>query len=280
VIRILVADDQNLIRQALQVYLETESDLTVVGNADDGLTALEQIEKLSPDIALIDLDMPGMDGFTTTKIIAQRFPKTKVLVFSSHDREEFINNAIQAGARGYLLKSTPAEELASAIRYVNKGYFHLGPGLFEKLIIKFALTQPATNSLVAWEENFQQFSDELDTKLAKSFSLLRKDLVSEINKQQLDTSLDLKKKLESFQYELIDRLEIKLKSLKANNSYELAGERGESQTMLTNHLLKNWESQKKLEKQVNLLNLYFVILIGFMFIVTIALTVPYLFSSK
>jgi DNA-binding NarL/FixJ family response regulator len=270
-IRILVADDQNLIRQALQVYLETESDLTVVGHAEDGLTALEKMEELSPDIALVDLDMPGMDGLTTTRIASQRFSKTKVLVFSSHDREEYINDAIQAGARGYLLKSTPAEELASAIRYVNKGYFHLGPGLFEKLIVKFALTQPINDSLLAWEDNFKSFLDGLEKKIHDNNNILHQDVSTEISNQKSTLVRELHKNLETFQYELLDRLDEKLTNSIKNINYLPEGE-GQYQSLLTENILRTWESQKKLERQVNILNRYFVILIAILFIFTVALT--------
>jgi DNA-binding NarL/FixJ family response regulator len=270
-IRILVADDQNLIRQALQVYLETESDLTVVGHAEDGLTALEKIEELSPDIALVDLDMPGMDGLTTTRIASQRFSKTKVLVFSSHDREEYINDAIQAGARGYLLKSTPAEELASAIRYVNKGYFHLGPGLFEKLIIKFALTQPIADSLLNWEDSFKVFLDDIEKKINDNNNILHQDIVTEISKQKATSAQELQKKLEIFQNRLLDRLNEKLTDSIKHMSYLSEGE-GQQQSLLTENMLRTWESQKKLEIQIKVLNRYFLILMAILFIFTVTLT--------
>jgi DNA-binding NarL/FixJ family response regulator len=277
-IRILVADDQNLIRQALQVYLETESDLTVVGHAEDGLTALEKMEELSPDIALVDLDMPGMDGLTTTRIASQRFSKTKVLVFSSHDREEYINDAIQAGARGYLLKSTPAEELASAIRYVNKGYFHLGPGLFEKLIVKFALTQPINDSLLAWEDNFKVFLDNLEKKINDKNHTLHQDVSIEISKQKSTIVQEIHRKLEIVQYELLDRLEEKLTSSIKNVNYIPEGG-GQRESLLTENILRTWESQKKVEKQVQKLNLYFAILIAIVFIFVVIITCLLGFSS-
>jgi DNA-binding NarL/FixJ family response regulator len=278
-IRILVADDQNLIRQALQVYLETESDLTVVGHAEDGFTALEKIEELSPDIALVDLDMPGMDGLTTTKIASQRFSKTKVLVFSSHDREEYINDAIQAGARGYLLKSTPAEELASAIRYVNKGYFHLGPGLFEKLIVKFALTQPISDSLVSWEDNLKSFLNDLEKKINDNTSTVRQDFSTEISKQNFTNAQELRKVLEIFQYELLDRLTEKLSSSIQHKNY-LSEQEQQHQNLLTENIFRTWESQKKLEIQLKVLNRNFLIVTTILLIVTIVFTVSFGFSSR
>ncbi|MBV8884255.1 MAG: response regulator transcription factor [Chroococcidiopsidaceae cyanobacterium CP_BM_RX_35] len=134
-IRILLVDDQRVIREGLQALLEPEVDFQVVGSANDGQTAIEQVEALQPDVVLIDIQMPRMDGVTATRIITQRFSETKVLVLSSYDDEASLANALRAGAKGYLLKDTPATELADAVRSVNKGYAQIGPGLFDKINI-------------------------------------------------------------------------------------------------------------------------------------------------
>lgn len=131
-IRILLVDDQVIIRQGLKALLELEPDLQVVGSADNGQTAIEQVEALQPDVVLIDIRMPEMDGVTATRIICQR-AETKVLVLSGYDDDRYLADALQAGARGYLLKDTPAEELAASIRSVHRGYAQIGPGLFEKI---------------------------------------------------------------------------------------------------------------------------------------------------
>lgn len=137
-IRILVIDDQNLIRRTIQMYLEPESDLEIVGYAASGAEALKKLANLNPDVAIVDLEMPDLDGLTLIEIIRDRFSNIKILVFSSHDERENINRAIEAGAKGYLIKGTPARELASAVRSVNQGYFQLGPGLMEKLVISMS----------------------------------------------------------------------------------------------------------------------------------------------
>ena len=134
-ISILIVDDQNFARQRLQILLESESDLKVVGNAHDGSTAIEQVAALQPDIVLMDLEMPGMGGIKAIKVIAKRFPRCKILVLSIHEDEEYLNKALSAGAKGYLLKTTPKEELIHGIRYLYKGYSQLAPGLFERLIL-------------------------------------------------------------------------------------------------------------------------------------------------
>ena len=137
-ISILIVDDQELICKAIQAYLEKELDLEVVGFAKNGTEALKRIEALNPDIAIIDLEMPDMDGLTTIELIRDRFAETKILILSSHDDREHINQAIEAGAKGYLVKGTPGDELANALRSLNKGYFQLGPGLMEKLVISMS----------------------------------------------------------------------------------------------------------------------------------------------
>lgn len=132
-IRIVIVDDQKLIRQALKALLDLDSDMQVVGSANDGQSGIEQVEALKPDIVLIDIRMPGMDGVTATRIISERFPDTKAIVLSGYDDEEYLADALRSGAKGYLLKDTPAEELVNAIRSVHIGYSQIGPGLLEKI---------------------------------------------------------------------------------------------------------------------------------------------------
>jgi DNA-binding NarL/FixJ family response regulator len=140
-IRVLLVDDQELIREGLRSLLEAKPDLTVVGDAANGQHAIEQLPMLRPDVVLMDIRMPIMDGVAATKIIGQTHPTIKVLVLTTFDDDEYVAQAMQHGARGYLLKHTRSEELAQAIRVVHQGYTHMGPGLFEKAI---ATLQPAS----------------------------------------------------------------------------------------------------------------------------------------
>lgn len=133
-IRLLIVDDQNLIRQGLKAMLELEADFQVVGDAENGKVALERIAALQPDVVLMDIQMPEMDGQTATKLITQNFPDVKVLILSSFDDKSYIAEAIRSGARGYLLKDIPWHELVSSIRLIDRGYTQFGPGLFEKLL--------------------------------------------------------------------------------------------------------------------------------------------------
>ena len=131
-IKILLVDDSNCIREALKHQLAAQPDFAIVGSVDNAQTALQQIKILDPDLVLMDLEMPGMDGIQATQAIAEQFEGTKVIAFSSHDDEQYIDRVLNAGARGYLLKTTPTEELANSIRFVHKGYWQFSPGLLEK----------------------------------------------------------------------------------------------------------------------------------------------------
>ncbi|HCF25683.1 MAG TPA: DNA-binding response regulator [Cyanobacteria bacterium UBA11049] len=145
-IRVLLVDDQSLIRQGLRALLELDADLEVVGEAENGQTAIQLIEtlyakSLQPNVILMDIRMPIMDGVAATREICQKFPQIKVLVLTTFDDDEYVTAAMNNGAMGYLLKDTPSEELAIAIRAVDKGYTQLGPGIVKKLLHKFP---PAT----------------------------------------------------------------------------------------------------------------------------------------
>ncbi|MEM9155041.1 MAG: response regulator [Cyanobacteria bacterium P01_F01_bin.33] len=133
-IRVLLVDDQKIIRQGLQVLLEPEADIDIIGTADNGLSAIQQVEELKPEVVLLDIVMPEIDGIAATRVIRNRFPEVKILVLSGHDDPEQLAAAMQAGAQGYLLKNTPAAELAAAIRSVQRGYAQMGPGLVEKMM--------------------------------------------------------------------------------------------------------------------------------------------------
>jgi DNA-binding NarL/FixJ family response regulator/uncharacterized protein involved in exopolysaccharide biosynthesis len=133
-IRILLVDDQKSIRESLKMILESAPDLQVVGTASDGHTAIEQVSYLKPDVVLIDMEMPGLDGVSATHIISQKFADVKVLVLSMHNDDALIAKSTQAGALGYLLKNTPPQELRAAVRFVQLGYPQYGPGLLDKLI--------------------------------------------------------------------------------------------------------------------------------------------------
>jgi DNA-binding NarL/FixJ family response regulator len=135
-IDLLLVDDQNLIRQGLKALLELESDLQVVGEAENGAIAIECVKNLQPNVVLMDIRMPVMDGVTATKEICRQFPLVNVLVLTTFDDDTYVSAAIEYGAKGYLLKDTPSEEIAAAIRAVDRGYTHLAPGMLAKVMSK------------------------------------------------------------------------------------------------------------------------------------------------
>jgi RNA polymerase sigma factor (sigma-70 family) len=160
-IRLLLVDDQSLICQGLKAMLSLEADLEVIGTADNGEMAIEQVGTLKPDVVLMDLRMPVMDGREATRLISQQFPEVKVLVLSTFDDDRYIADSIRAGAKGYLLKDMPSEELAQAIRVVHQGYTQMGPGLLEKLML---------NSVPKPDDVLEP--DSVSQELPKEFALL------------------------------------------------------------------------------------------------------------
>lgn len=156
-IHILIVDDQTIIRRGLKKLLEIQSDLTVVGDAENGKEALSTIATLLAtkrplDVVLLDVRMPIVDGVATTKQINLRFPNLKVLILTTFDDDEYISQAMSYGARGYLLKNSPPEDLAMAIRAVDRGHTYLGPGLFEKAL------QSSINPKASTSANAQRMS--------------------------------------------------------------------------------------------------------------------------
>ncbi|MGB3514330.1 MAG: response regulator transcription factor [Microcoleaceae cyanobacterium] len=149
-IKVLLVDDENLIRRGLKALLKLENYLQIVGEAENGETAIIQIENLQPDVVLMDVRMPIMDGVAATKEIYQRFPEVKVLILTTFDDDEYVTQALRYGAAGYLLKDTPSEELGQAIKAVHKGYTQLGPGIGKKVISQISI--PVTNPPQNWQE--------------------------------------------------------------------------------------------------------------------------------
>jgi DNA-binding NarL/FixJ family response regulator len=151
-IELLLVDDQGIIREGIRSLLEAKSDLHIVGEAENGQMAVELALALRPDVVLMDVRMPIMDGVAATQLLNQQAPDIKVLVLTTFDDDEYVTKAIRCGAKGYLLKDTPSTELADAIRAVHKGYTQFGPGLFEKTL------QSAVPALIEHPPEFMQLT--------------------------------------------------------------------------------------------------------------------------
>ncbi len=187
-IDVLIVDDQKTIHTILESYLETESDLNIVGFSVNGEEAIDQISELQPDVVLMDLEMPVMDGLTATKIITDRFVNTKVLILTVHDNDRHLNQALQNGARGYLLKTTPAEELINAIRQVNKGYFQLGLELVEKYLYKIIKLEADIDEVSRLKQEIEIQSQSLE-KINDRFTVVKQEIEREIIKE-VEKTLD------------------------------------------------------------------------------------------
>jgi len=133
-IRLLLVDDQQLVREGLSSLLGAQPHLDVIGQAENGREAIALVRTLQPDVVLMDVRMPVMDGVAATRSLQAEFPQVKVLILTTFDDDEYLSQALREGAKGYLLKDTPAQELASAIRAVYGGAAYLGPGLLGKML--------------------------------------------------------------------------------------------------------------------------------------------------
>ncbi|MET9966137.1 response regulator transcription factor [Streptomyces sp. NPDC006356] len=137
-IRVLIADDQQMVRQGFTVLLNTKPDIDVVGQAVDGLDAVEKVAELAPDVVLMDIRMPELGGIEATRRITVATPQIKVLVLTTFDLDEYVYEALRAGASGFLLKDASADQLAEAVRVVAAGDALLAPGITRRLITEFS----------------------------------------------------------------------------------------------------------------------------------------------
>jgi len=145
VIRVLVADDQELVRTGLALMIGLEDDLEVVAQAADGAAAVDAVIAHHPDVVLMDVRMPGLDGIEATRRIAAAGARARVLILTTYDADGYVYEALQAGAAGFLLKDAPREQLLSAIRMVLDGDALLAPAITRRLVERFA-RRPAPQS--------------------------------------------------------------------------------------------------------------------------------------
>jgi DNA-binding NarL/FixJ family response regulator len=150
-VRVLLVDDQPLLRTGFKLILEAETDIAVVGEAGDGATAVDLTRSLLPDVVLMDIRMPGMDGIEATRRIVRERAAThdpRVLILTTFDLDEYVVEAVRAGASGFLLKDSPPEELVAAIRIVAHGDAIVAPSVTRRLLDRFATRLPAVRDSV------------------------------------------------------------------------------------------------------------------------------------
>jgi DNA-binding NarL/FixJ family response regulator len=144
---ILIADDQALVRVGLRKILEAEAETSVVGEAGDGEDAVAEALRLRPDVVLMDIRMPVLDGIEATRRIATGQPSTRVLILTTFGLDTYVYDALRAGASGFMLKDAPAEEIAAAVRIVARGEALLAPAVTRAVIKEFARQKPAAASV-------------------------------------------------------------------------------------------------------------------------------------
>ncbi len=142
-IRVILADDHALVRQGIRQFLEGAEDIEVVAEAADGATALQAVETMQPDVALLDVQMPGISGIEATRQIKVRFPKVRILILTAYDDDPYVYALLQAGADGYLLKTVEVDELVRAVRAVHRGEPVLSPEVTQKVLRQLATGRPA-----------------------------------------------------------------------------------------------------------------------------------------
>jgi two-component system response regulator NreC len=135
--RIVIADDHSIIRSGLQLLLKNTTEFSVVGEATSGQEAIDLVAETKPDIAVLDISMPGMGGIEATKVIKQQSPDTKVLILTIHQSEEYVYQMLRAGASGYLLKDAGKEEIFAALRAIASGERFFSPGVSKLMVDEF-----------------------------------------------------------------------------------------------------------------------------------------------
>ena len=143
-IRVLVADDQTLVRDGFRMILDEQEDIEVVGEAADGLEAVAKARELRPDLVLMDVRMPGRDGLEATRELLRELPETHVLILTTFDLNEYVYEAMRAGASGFLLKDVPRRQLIEGVRTVAAGEALLAPAITRRLIEQFVKRPPAS----------------------------------------------------------------------------------------------------------------------------------------
>jgi DNA-binding NarL/FixJ family response regulator len=156
-IRVLLADDQAMVRAGFRMILESEQDIAVVGEAENGEQATEAARRLRPDVVLMDIQMPGEDGLKATRRITDDPGRpTRVVILTTFERDEYVFEALQSGASGFLLKNAPPEELLYAVRVVAEGNALLSPSVTRRVIERHAATVPVSKDV---EESLARLTD-------------------------------------------------------------------------------------------------------------------------
>ncbi|MCR5160626.1 MAG: response regulator transcription factor [Lachnospiraceae bacterium] len=180
--KILIADDQELIRQSLQIILSNEPDFMVTENAANGLEVIRSVRKERPDVILMDIRMPEMDGVVCTQIIKENYPDIKIIILTTFDDDEYVFNALKFGASGYLLKGISIEELTKAIRKVYQGNAMINEDIASKVVRLFSRMAQGSFSIQVDEKQSQELKEsewEIIVQVGRGYS--NKEIASALN---------------------------------------------------------------------------------------------------
>jgi DNA-binding NarL/FixJ family response regulator len=169
-IRVLIADDQALVRGGFHSILAGQNDIEVVGETADGNETVELVERLQPDVVLMDIRMPGIDGLEATRRIVARGIATRVLVLTTFDVDDYVYEAMKAGASGFLLKTTPPRQLADAVRTIAAGDALLAPSITRRLVEQFVRRPPPGTTVPAVLEELTERERDVLRLLARALS--------------------------------------------------------------------------------------------------------------
>lgn len=176
-IRVLLVDDQELIRAGIQLLLNRKPDIEVVGQAGDGVEALRQVETLDPDVVLMDIRMPGMDGVEATRRLTTRGERPAVIILTTFSDDEYVFNGLAAGARGYLLKDVNHKELAEAVRTVAAGHALIQPEITPRVLREFSRLSHARST------PHSQYAQRLALLTDREMAIMRLLAVGKTNKE-------------------------------------------------------------------------------------------------
>jgi DNA-binding NarL/FixJ family response regulator len=196
-ITVLIADDHPIVRQGLRQVIEREADLKVLAEADNGGTALEQIERLKPDVAVLDVDMPGMDGLEVLRLSGERALSVAVIMLTVHREQALFNRALQLGAQGYILKESALADIVSGIRAVAAGQNYVSPLLTSYLFQKKASPQsagPTVDLLTETERKVLKLIADYQTNTQIAAKLFISPLTVKTHRRNISTKLGLEGK--------------------------------------------------------------------------------------
>lgn len=221
-IKVFVVDDQNLTHRLIESYLQSEIEIEIVGFAINAQEAIEKIPHLEPDVILMDVEIPKINGLTATKIITQKFTSAKVLILTARDNEQHLSEALRNGAKGYLLKTITPQELKNAIYYASQGYFQLSLELTEKYLQKIIITQSEFEEVSEVKRKLNYLDKSLQ-KLSEKFdhshiSNIEEQIERKI-KGKLQKEIALLRDHDSHLQFKVDRMKYNQERLEKNTKY-------------------------------------------------------------